>query len=57
MNTPTHLVLKPSDLPLRITLLVPEGSTQRAVTYVLRVTRAGGLLLNKDELAPAQKAA
>ena len=57
MNTPTHLVLKPSDLPLRVTLLVPEGSTQRTVTYVLRVTRAGGLLLNKDELAPAQKAA
>lgn len=53
MTQQTPLIVKPGDLPLRVVLLVPEGNVQRHVAYLLRVTRSGGLLLNKDELAKA----
>ena len=51
------LFIKPGDLPLRVVLVVPDGNVQRHVTYLLRVTRSGGLLLNKDELSPEKRAA
>lgn len=57
MTQHTTLLVKPTDLPRRIVLLVPEGKVQRQVAYILRVTRSGGLLLNKDELDPSTKQA
>lgn len=59
MAQPHTLTVKPSELPLRVVLVLPDGTAGgRAVAYVLRHTRAGGLLLNKDDLAPrADKAA
>ena len=57
MTQRTPLLVKPTDLPLRVVLLVSDGNVQRQVSYLLRVTRAGGLLLNKDETEPRQRAA
>jgi hypothetical protein len=58
MTQPTPLLVKPGDLPRRIVLVVPEsGGVQRHVAYVLRVTRSGGLLLNKEELPDHKQAA
>ncbi len=51
------LLIKSTDLPRRIILLVPDGNVQRQVAYILRGTRSGGLLLNKDELDPSSKQA
>lgn len=51
------LLVKHTDLPRRIVLVVHDGNVQRQVAYVLRVTRSGGLLLNKDELPPGKQAA
>ena len=51
------LLVKPGDLPRRIVLVVPEGGVQRHVAYILRVTRSGGLLLNKEELPDHKQAA
>lgn len=51
------LFVKPGDLPRPVILLVPDGAGHRQVVYVLRVTRSGGLLLNKDELTPEKQAA
>jgi hypothetical protein len=57
MTKPQTLFVKPGDLPRPIVLLLPDGAGHRQVVYVLRVTRSGGLLLNKDELAPEKQAA
>jgi len=57
MTQPTILIVKPGDLPLRIVLQLPAGTGERDHDYVLRVTRSGGLLLNKDELAPSTRKA
>ena len=57
MTQHTPLLVKPTDLPLRVVLLVPDGNVQSQVAYLLRVTRAGGLLLNKEELPPGKQAA
>lgn len=57
MTQHSPLLVKPTDLPLRVVLLVPDGNVQRQVTYLLRVTRFGGLLLNKDETLPGKRAA
>ncbi|MDP2306775.1 MAG: hypothetical protein Q8P18_12190 [Pseudomonadota bacterium] len=57
MTKPQPLIVKPGDLPRPIVLVLPEGDGHREVTYVLRVTRNGGLLLNKDELTSAKQAA
>jgi hypothetical protein len=57
MTQPTPLLVKPGDLPRRIVLVVPEGGVQRHVAYVLRVTRSGGLVLNKEELPDHKQAA
>ncbi len=51
------LLIKSTDLPRRIILLVPDGNVQRQVAYILRGTRSGGLLLNKEELDPSSKQA
>lgn len=57
MTQQSPLIVKPGDLPRPVVLVLPDGGGQRQVTYYLRVTRSGGLLLNKDELPPQKRAA
>ena len=57
MTKPQSLIVKPGDLPRAIVLVLPDGEGQRHVAYILRVTRSGGLLLNKDETMPEKRAA
>jgi hypothetical protein len=59
MAQPNTLTMKPSELPLRLVLVLPAGTAGvREVADVLGHTRSGGLLLNKDDLAlRADKAA
>ncbi|MCK6530779.1 hemin uptake protein HemP [Myxococcota bacterium] len=46
------LALSPRNLPLRVVLKVPErDGAAREVVYVLRYTRQGKLVLNRDEFA------
>jgi len=55
-QTPT-IVMRPAELPARVELEVqlPSGGVERR-TYVLRLTRRGRLLLNRDELVSDQAA-
>lgn len=51
-SVPVIMPLLPRDLPMRLVLKVPEpGRGEREVVYVLRYTRQGKLVLNKDEFA------
>jgi len=58
MNGQRHLIIvRPAELPLRLVLEFPSdsGGTAERV-YVLRVSRRGRLLLNRDEMAEDQAA-
>ncbi len=51
------MVVRPAELPLRLVLEFPNESGIIAErVYVLRVSRRGRLLLNRDELAENQAA-
>ena len=52
MTRTEPVLVAPGDPPRRVVLLRRDGAHVREVHYLLRVTRAGGLLLNRDDLAP-----